>query len=132
MRILQEAHYTRWGIAAVLEDSGAVSYDGQPQACPLQKDVGVVTERLRMRIDAILKKSLELETGRGELTAPCLAVKEREAMFRGDSEKRAAVREAISEASKGTFISQAAMDAWIASWDSDAELPSPEPDIRVR
>ena len=46
-------------------------------------------------------------------------------------EKRAAIRAAISEADEGAFISQDAMDAWIASWGSDAELPSPEPDIRI-
>ena len=43
-----------------------------------------------------------------------------------------AVRAAIAEASKGEFISQEAMDTWIDSWDSDAELPPPEPDIQIR
>ena len=38
----------------------------------------------------------------------------------------AAVRAAIEEAGKGAFISQEAMDTWIASWDSDAELPPPQ------
>lgn len=39
-----------------------------------------------------------------------------------------AVRAAIAEASKGEFISQEAMD----TWDSDAELPPPKPDIQIR
>lgn len=43
-----------------------------------------------------------------------------------------AVRAAIAEASKGEFISQEAMDTWIDSWDSDAELPPPEPDVQIR
>ena len=43
-----------------------------------------------------------------------------------------AVRAAVAEASKGEFISQEAMDTWIDSWDSDAELPPPEPDIQLR
>lgn len=40
-------------------------------------------------------------------------------------------REAVSEADKGAFISQAAMDAWVSSWGEDAELPPPEPDVQI-
>ena len=61
-----------------------------------------------------------------------LAVKAIEAMLHNRVEKRAAVRAAIEEAGKGAFISQEAMDTWIASWDSEAELPPPEPDIGIR
>ena len=92
----------------------------------------MATERLSLRIDAVLKKNLEHEARREDRSASYLAVKAIEAMLRSHAEKRAAVREAISEAGKGTFISQDAMDAWIASWDSDAELPSPDPDIRIQ
>ena len=53
-------------------------------------------------------------------------------MLHNRVEKRAAVRAAIEEAGKGAFISQEAMDTWIASWDSEAELPPPEPDIGIR
>ena len=92
----------------------------------------MATERLSLRIDAGLKKSLEKEARREDRSASYLAVKAIEAMLRNRVEKRAAVRAAIAEASKGEFISQEAMDTWIDSWDSDAELPSPEPDIRIR
>ena len=54
-----------------------------------------------------------------------------EAMRRSHEEKRAAIRSAVAEAEEGVFISQEAMDAWVASWDADAELPPPEPDIRL-
>ena len=53
-----------------------------------------------------------------------------EAMRRSHEEKRAAIRSAVAEAEEGVFISQEAMDAWVASWDTDDELPPPEPDIR--
>ena len=56
----------------------------------------------------------------------------RESTLRNRVEKRAGVRAAVEEAAKGAFISRDAMDAWVASWDSDEELPPPEPDIRVR
>lgn len=92
----------------------------------------MATERLSLRIDAGLKKSLEKEARREDRSASYLAVKAIEAMLRIRVEKRAAVRAAIAEASKGEFISQEAMDTWIDSWDSDAELPPPEPDIQIR
>jgi len=92
----------------------------------------VATERLSLRIDAGLKKSLEQEARREDRSASYLAVKAIEAMLRNRVEKRAAIRAAIAEAGKGDFISQDAMDTWVASWDSDAELPPPEPDIRIR
>lgn len=85
-------------------------------------------ERLSLRIDANLKKSLELEARREERSASFLAVKAIETMLCSRAEKRAAIRAAIAQADEGTFISEDAMDAWIASWSSDSELPPPEPD----
>lgn len=92
----------------------------------------MATERLSLRIDTGLKKSLEREAKREDRSASYLAVKAIEAMLHNRVEKRTAVHAAIAEAGKGAFISQEAMDTWIASWDTDAELPPPEPDIRVR
>ena len=91
----------------------------------------MATERLSLRIDANLKKNLELEARREERSASYLAVKAIEAMLRERAEKRAAIREAVSEADKGAFISQEAMDAWVSSWGEDAELPPPEPDVQI-
>ena len=91
----------------------------------------MATERLSLRIDANLKKSLELEARREERSASYLAVKAIEAMLRERARKRAAVREAVSEADKGAFISQEAMDAWVSSWGEDEELPPPEPDVQI-
>ena len=90
----------------------------------------MATERLSLRIDADLKKSLEREAKREDRSASYLAVKAIEAMLRHRYEKRAAIRSAVAEAEEGVFISQEAMDAWVASWGTDAELPPPEPDIR--
>ena len=45
-----------------------------------------------------------------------------------DSSSRAAIHAAIAEAETGAFVSQTAMDTWISSWDTDSELPPPEPD----
>ncbi|MYE00410.1 MAG: hypothetical protein F4Y03_03910 [Alphaproteobacteria bacterium] len=89
----------------------------------------MATERLSLRIDADLKRSLEREAEREERSTSYLAVKAIEAMLRSRAEKREAIRSAVAEAEKGVFISQEAMDAWVASWGTDAELPPPEPDI---
>ena len=91
----------------------------------------MATERLSLRIDEDLKRSLEKEAKREDRSASFLAVKAIEAMLRGRAERRATVREAVSEAEKGAFISKDTMDAWIGSWGSDSELPAPEPDIRI-
>ena len=91
----------------------------------------MATERLSLRIDANLKKNLEREAKREERSASYLAVKAIEAMLRDRAEKRAAIRAAVSEADRGIFISQAAMDAWVSSWGEDSELPPPEPDVET-
>ena len=61
----------------------------------------MAAERLSLRIDADLKKSL----------------------------KHVAIREAVAEAERGIFISQEKMNAWVSSWGTDSELPPPEPNI---
>ena len=47
-------------------------------------------------------------------------------MLRSRAEKRAGIQAAVAEAEKGAFVSQAAMDTWISSWDTDSELPWPD------
>lgn len=90
----------------------------------------MTTERLSLRLDADLKRSLEREAEREERSVSYLAVKAIEAMLRSRAEKRSAIRSAVAEAEEGVFISQEAMDAWVASWGTDTELLPPEPDIR--
>ncbi len=91
----------------------------------------MATERLSLRIDADLKKNLEREAKREARSTSYLVVKAIEAMLRDRAEKRAAVCAAVSEADEGAFISQEAMNAWVASWGSDSELSPPEPDIQI-
>ncbi len=40
-----------------------------------------------------------------------------------------AIQEAKEEAKKGAFISQEAVEKWVASIGTDNELPLPEPDV---
>ena len=91
----------------------------------------MTTARLSLRIDAELKNRLELEAKREERSAGvprdkgCI-----ESMLRDRAEKRAAIRSAIQAADKGSFISQDAMDAWVASWGTDTETAPPPADLK--
>ena len=40
-----------------------------------------------------------------------------------------AIKAALAEADKGVFVSAEAVHRWMESWDTDNELPIPEPDI---
>ena len=88
----------------------------------------MATERLSIRIDADLKRSLKEEARRERRSASWLAVEAIEALLHDRAEKRAAIRVAVAEADRGAFISRAAMDEWVSSWDGEPEEP-PEPDI---
>ena len=91
----------------------------------------MATARLSLRIDVNLKKDLEREAKREERSASYLVVKAIEALLRDRSDKRTAIRVAVSEADEGAFISQEAMDAWVSSWGEDSERPPPEPDVHI-
>ena len=43
--------------------------------------------------------------------------------------KRSQIEAALADAEKGEFISGKALDRWVDSWETEAELPPPEPDI---
>lgn len=45
--------------------------------------------------------------------------------------KRKIIDQAIEDADKGSFISQAAMHTWVESWGSDKDAALPEPDIQM-
>ena len=90
----------------------------------------MTTARLSLRIDAELKNRLELEARREDRSASFLAIKAIESMLRDRAEKRAAIRSAIQAADKESFISQDAMDAWVASWGTDAETAPPPADLK--
>ena len=90
----------------------------------------MATTRLSLRIDAELKNRLEQEARREERSASFLVVKAIESMLHDRAEKRAAIRSAMQEADRGSFISQDAMDAWVASWGTDAEAPQPPADLK--
>ena len=89
----------------------------------------MVSVPFSVRLDEGLKTSLDEEARREDITASQLATRAIRSMLDAKAAKRNAIEEAVLEADKGVFISNEAMNAWIDSWDTDEELPMPEPDI---
>ena len=81
------------------------------------------------RLDESLKKRLEQAAQGQDRSASYMAVKAIEQFLNARDTKRSAIEEAVKEADKGVFISSQAMNNWMDSWESDEELPVPEPDI---
>ena len=81
------------------------------------------------RIDKELKKSLDLEAQVEDRSASYLASKAIKLMLEQQEEKRLAVKRAVSEADKGVFVSQEAVNEWMDSWDTENELPKPKADV---
>jgi predicted transcriptional regulator len=82
-----------------------------------------------IRLDDALKRELEHEAALEERPPAQLAVRAIRMMIEARQAKRAALDAAVAEADQGHFISEAAMMAWVDSWDTDHEMPPPEPDI---
>ncbi len=87
------------------------------------------TSPYSIRLDDELKKSLEREAEIEDRSPAQLAVRAIRSMLDAKAAKRAAIDNALARAEEGAFISAEAMNAWIDSWDTGDELPSPKPDI---
>lgn len=84
-----------------------------------------------MRIDPDLKARLDLAAQSDERPASYIATKAIEEYLDARDAKNQAIAQALAEAEKGEFISEAAMSAWIDSWDTDLEIEAPVPDIKA-
>ncbi|WGT51457.1 CopG family ribbon-helix-helix protein [Thioclava nitratireducens] len=87
------------------------------------------TSPYSIRLDDELRKSLEREAEIEDRSPAQLAVRAIRSMLEAKEAKRAAIDNALARAEEGAFISAEAMNAWIDSWDTGDELPSPKPDI---
>jgi len=84
------------------------------------------------RIEKSLKKSLDLEAQAEDRSASYLASKAIKMMLELREKKHQAVQDAILEADKGVFVSQAAVHDWLNSWDTENELPKPKANIFLK
>ena len=89
----------------------------------------MTSARFSMRLEPELKTWLEDEGKRCDRSAAYVA-KHAIAQAKQQTEaKRQMILDAVAEADKGVFISEQAVHAWMESWDTDNELPKPQPDI---
>jgi predicted transcriptional regulator len=89
----------------------------------------MATVPFSMRIDESVRARLETEASFEDRSAGYIAQKAIESYLDDKAYMRECFKEAVAEADKGVFISEETMDAWLLSWDTDHELPPPEPDI---
>ena len=93
------------------------------------RQVLMPTTPCTIRLDDELKKALEQEAALEDRPAAQLAARAIRTMLEAKEAKRQTIDAALLEAGKGAFISDEAMNAWIDSWDSAAELPMPQADL---
>jgi predicted transcriptional regulator len=82
-----------------------------------------------LRLKPEVKAQLDEEARIAERSASFLANKAIEVFLAARAAKRKQIEAALVDAERGEFISSEAMDRWIASWETDAELLSPQPDV---
>jgi predicted transcriptional regulator len=88
--------------------------------------------RFSLRLEPELKEWIEAEAERRDRSAGYIVTQALNSMKEASERKRRMIEEAIAEADKGVFISEEAMTRWVMSWDTDNELPEPEPDIFLK
>jgi predicted transcriptional regulator len=91
--------------------------------------ITMTTPRVTMRLEPELKTWLETEAKRQDRSVAYVAKEAIRSLKDRTEAKAKIVQEAVVEADKGVFISEERMGAWLDSWNTDDELPSPEPDI---
>jgi predicted transcriptional regulator len=87
------------------------------------------TTPFSIRIESDIKRRLEKEAELEDRSAGYIAQKAIASYLDAKEFKRASLRAAEAEADKGIFVSWEKVADWMKSWDSNSELPMPEPDI---
>ena len=82
-----------------------------------------------VRLSEDLKSRLEREAEWEDRSAGYLVQKAVEEFLDARDFFRNEMEAAIAEADKDVFVSGEAVQRWMESWDTENELPPPEPDI---
>jgi predicted transcriptional regulator len=90
------------------------------------------SSRFTLRLDPELEGWLEQEARRQNRSAAWLAKQAIEGLKRSTEAKRLMIREAVTAADQGSFVSQQAVHAWMETWDTEHETPVPEPDAQLQ
>ena len=83
-----------------------------------------------IRLDEATRAKLEHEAKLEDRSASYLAQKAIEQFVDACEYRREVIRASYEAALQSkSFISDEAMTAWVESWDTDNELPAPQPDV---
>lgn len=83
-----------------------------------------------IRLNNETRAALETEAAHEDRSVAQVATRAIESMLAAKAAKRKAIEAALTEADRGSFISDTAMSAWVDSWGSNDEKTPPAPDNR--
>jgi predicted transcriptional regulator len=89
------------------------------------------TTPFSLRLDPETRARLEEEARRLDRPAAQVAARAVARWLDAQAALRAEIDAAVAEADAGVFVSAEAMHGWMETWDSPAETPPPEPDLRL-
>jgi predicted transcriptional regulator len=92
----------------------------------------MASDRITIRVEPELKQWFEQQAKRKDRSLGYVVVQSMEQTKRSTEARDQMIRDAMAEADKGVFVSQEAVHKWMDSWDSDNELPLPEPDVFLK
>ncbi len=92
----------------------------------------MASDRITIRVQPELKQWFEQRAKRKDRSLGYVVVQSMEQTKRSTEARDQMIRDAMAEADKGVFVSQEAVHKWMDSWDSENELPLPEPDVFLK
>ena len=92
----------------------------------------MASDRITIRVEPELRQWFEQQAKRKDRSLGYMVVQSMEQTKRSSEARDQMIRDAMAEADKGVFVSEEAVHKWMDSWDSDNELPFPEPDVFLK
>jgi predicted transcriptional regulator len=91
-----------------------------------------MSQPFSLRLDADTRARLEAEARRLDRPAAQVAARAITRWLDAEAALRGEIDAAVAEAEAGTFVSSAAVAAWMETWGTEAEAPLPAADIFPR
>ncbi len=82
-----------------------------------------------IRMDPAIKARLDAEAKLEDRSAAYITQRALNAYFKHKEHLRAVVQSSQKEVDQGVFISGGSMHTWVESWQTENELPPPNPDV---
>ena len=89
----------------------------------------MASDRITIRVQPELKQWFEQRAKRKDRSLGYMVVQSMEQTKRSSEARDQMIREAMTEADKGVFVSEEKMTEWFLSLETENELPLPEPDV---